>query len=912
MPGRQTVPIPFGPGLERETGIMAVRPGSMEDVRNVLFRRGKLVLRKGHQSTLTFTDKNGTAVTHILAGQMLLGERTGVVATYQGDSGASAYGDVDVHLLDGNATDQIRLATWFNTSDLGLDPANVPIVSMADTYNRCFMAHDEFRIKARAPTVYYDPFRGPGLQTLEADLAGTGSASPIRFRGVVEYLSYLVGWGYGTSQDDRAELVRVSLPADPTSFRPEHYFIAGARNDPTIACQPAGNVLAVFKEAESYKITGFSRDTFGIEPLDARHGCIAPRLATSVGNLCYFWSQDGPRVTDGRSTEDIAEDLELDAFEPSSLVSPGETVQGWADYINAEDVVVFAFNRRIYVLSLHNRDQPRWSYWTLPFDQFCGFQLYSTGVGDPDVSAPTGQPEFNQDLSSPERYQIHPEWDNEGQDGDEKVEIWYRFINNLVSSWRMNSDGDGDGVVDGFASNSDSGITPNFSFQGSVTPKSQAIEITGSTAAGHAWVQQTIASVEAGKDYDIHAETRVVNASGTFAGTIHGRWLDGSDTELGTFTIGPFTPTAEYERRFSRQVTAPANTAKLELRLRATAQASGDTGQINYRLTVVAPRDEHGSWAQQTVPVATGSPQEQIIGTADEQLQRGAIYEVGLRYRRAGIFYTNGYTANDPESWPDESLGLGVTSLVGSSETAVQIHEAWWEPDKHRVFYSMPEELVDDLLNLDTFGEAGVRVYRKDSTTGGDFVQVREVLFSTTSGVPDQALISPVGGGSVFDRDIPEAPAGREMFFVPVTIPDTIVGEYVEYQIQPFIIAEEGQKSAAFETWTGPMERPSNLTVYDTGTTTWAAEWVNELITSHLWQDAELSTEIWAKNITQGESSFSEVGSVLFSAANPQLFDSGAGTSGDEIEVKVRHQWAALNRLNDYTDFSETVTVNLP
>ncbi|MCH8240015.1 MAG: hypothetical protein IIB62_08200, partial [Proteobacteria bacterium] len=127
---------------------------------------------------------------------------------------------------------------------------------------------------------------------------------------------------------------RVAMPAAPTSWDPDHYFIAGVRDAPVLRGESMGSVrspLTVFKENETYTIFGYDRRTFGIRRIDEIYGIAASRLAVTVNGVCYFWSLEGPRATSGNGpSKDLAWPLDLDAPAPASLVAEGALEDGFA------------------------------------------------------------------------------------------------------------------------------------------------------------------------------------------------------------------------------------------------------------------------------------------------------------------------------------------------------------------------------------------------------------------------------------------------------------------------------------------------------------------------------------------------------------------------------------------------------
>ncbi|MFW6153081.1 MAG: hypothetical protein ACOC42_01840 [Halobacteriota archaeon] len=966
MAERRRVPMVFGQGLDRETGQMAVEPGSMETLQNVYIRRGKLVVRKGTEKKLQFVDVNDDPHTHVLAGHMLLGERTGVVVAFQGGEGAAQEGDVDIYLIDSSATEQRRLGNWFNTNDQDL-PLEPPTVHIATSYGRAFFAHDELAFFKRAPTFVYDPYTATGLGPIRGNFEDRKAIweridsgdfddellNDVKFRGVVSHRHYLFGWGYGTESEDRAEIVRVSRPGEPTKFDPEDYFKIGSERDPTISCISLGDDLMAFKETETYRIFGHSRKTFGHELIDERFGCLGPRLAVSVAGNGFVWSTEGPRLTQGGPTQELAIPLELEGPEPEELAAMiEEPGLGWANYIPEERVVVFAFNRRLYVLSV--RQEPwEWSYWNLGFDQQCGFQLYDTGIGGASLVTPIGYPSFERDDYDVEdrgTNELWPIWRNVDPQGGERVEIWYRRGNNLVNFWRMEDDGDGDGVVDGFSSDTDSGITADFTVP-EVSMQSaddtfdqigvQRVEITDAANAGHAWVEQTFpeGSIEEGEDYDIAVKILQDDLVGTAEAQVHGRWMDDEDTELDTFTktLAETTPGDDgYVRRFVPTQTAPADAVKLEIQLRMSALAAGDTGRTDFALLSVVPASSWGSWNQNVVDVDlqdTFQDTRLAVSLADGL---GVYYQLAMRYTNSGLAFASGYESDDPTDWPDVSRGAGA---ISSAPESLEIKCGFWRRGTiggevvgiNDLLVKMTRETYDRIVSYNAaqaFQEAGIRLFRKDSSTGGDFVCVRddnpEDLFGAEPTLENQNWSAPCDetlvGGEAWAR-------------VADVETDDVPEEEVEYAVAPYFgvssdptdpfpptshcqdAFEVGALSGPFSKWTGPR-KPENLAVSSTSSTEYRAEWTNEYDTAWdtVWdsRDVVLETEV---HVQINGGGFSLETTVEYTDDPDDPTNSRAtglsATSGDDVDVKVRHKVTSFGR-TDFSDFTETFSITMP
>ncbi len=421
MADRTKIPLSFGGGMDRATGVFEVGAENFIDLRNVYLYRSRMEARKGLAAANTFVDDAAANVKHVVLISPMRSEQMGVVIGYQD-------GDRELHVyrVDGDGTGTDRIGAW------GTLPANAhepPRVLATESYRKLFFAHDEVVFSRRLSTYYYDPFEGDPLVQLQADLDGAGDA-PVYFRGVTRHLNYVIGSGFGTaSEQSRPEIVRVSMPAEPTSWDPEHYFIAGVRDDPVLRCESMGSVnspLTVFKQNETYTIFGYDRRTFGIRRIDDIYGLAASRLAVTVNGVCYFWSLEGPRATSGNGpSKDLAWPLDLDAPAPATLVAEGALEDGFAEYLPGRRVILFVFGKRTYTLSVWNPEDPKWSYGELGYEVFCGGRLTSGGTGQsiPPPAAPsavsgTGKGGTTDTLTI--------DWTNNSIDGDEFVEVWLK------------------------------------------------------------------------------------------------------------------------------------------------------------------------------------------------------------------------------------------------------------------------------------------------------------------------------------------------------------------------------------------------------------------------------------------------------------------------------------------------------
>lgn len=359
-----------GKGIVRGMGMQVTEPAALTDLRNVTLRPGKALRRFGLTRRATFAGQSA-----VLGVWPIRSQGIGAVLTFNPTSRV-----VTLFRVAPDGTVGGSLPVWTLPATAGF-----PRVSLTDVFDRLIIAHDEPTYSQRQATRVFDPAANT-IVDLTADLflpTEPITPVPVRFRGVTRYLSYLVGWGYGSENagdDNRPEIVRISLPDQPTVFRPEHYFIAGQRGDPVLACYETGGVLAVRKASESYQIFGYDRPSFGIRPVDQLFGVANSRLGVVVGERNYFWSLEGPRIATGGASQDMALPLDL----RGALVDGAsiDTSEAFACYDPAERAVLFIFGTWGYAWHLEAEE---WSYRQYGTRVFSGGILYrdasSSGLG---------------------------------------------------------------------------------------------------------------------------------------------------------------------------------------------------------------------------------------------------------------------------------------------------------------------------------------------------------------------------------------------------------------------------------------------------------------------------------------------------------------------------------------------------
>lgn len=426
----------FGGGLDRETGAMAMQPGGMEDVRNVHALQGKFQVRRGFERVLTFNDGTDEQ-TDVLGGVAMRGRRAAVHVTYD-----SVNYKVNVFIGDATGTWASFLAEWpfkkeDNSDILSATNADPPVIILAEYNNLVFLAHSVNDVNARAQThyVYWDESAGEyklgAMFNRWRDSGAVLQDMKTRFRGVTKHLDYLVGWGWGTTEEDRPELVRVSEPGVPLSglqngsaFNHYHYWIPGDEGDPVITCQPAAETLLCFKESETWELYGDSFLDFGQRRINARYGMLEPRLAVNIEGSVFAWTNEGPREFGPTGTSRGLEiPLELTLPEPYDLPDQGDDKYAFAVYMPIYRSVWFVFGRRVYACYIRVPGDWKWVYQTLGREMMSGFRLPQAGWGL--ATQPTGYP------SSPTMNDIADTTadvvvTNNDQDGDETLEVWLK------------------------------------------------------------------------------------------------------------------------------------------------------------------------------------------------------------------------------------------------------------------------------------------------------------------------------------------------------------------------------------------------------------------------------------------------------------------------------------------------------
>jgi hypothetical protein len=363
------IPLTFGRGLDRASGMGSTDPTSFDALTNVHLRRGRLAFRYGNERKATLTDYTAVLAIHY------------VPATAQ-EAVVALRGNAADLLLCNIEQDGSLTVDKTYTDVLAFDPSvtRAPIVEVDDSHDKLIICHHEPNFAVRAPTKFFDSLTGDDpvdfglIEPTDDGDDGTEAAERVRFAFARSYLEYFIGFGYGDPPDneDRPEVVRISLPGEVVTFRPLHYEIGGKRNDRFLDAVAvgdegsAGAVLLCFKASSTWAAVGTSAADFGIVPRDERYGVVGPRMAIVVGGICYFWSLEGPRQTTGGKSTPLDFPLEL------KRVTPGLTVedmrQGFVSYLPVRREIEWHFGAFAYCLRLPDPSvspemaRSEWSY----------------------------------------------------------------------------------------------------------------------------------------------------------------------------------------------------------------------------------------------------------------------------------------------------------------------------------------------------------------------------------------------------------------------------------------------------------------------------------------------------------------------------------------------------------------------
>lgn len=290
---KQRVTIPFGKGLDRGTGVFLVAPDSFADLRNVHLKNGRIRVRRG----ITPNGGGIAGATDVLAVSPIRGTQRSVAVAY---SRITRQAWVVTAVID--PTTQAVTLTPVPSGTLWTLSQNAafPRVVVVDSFGKAFVAHDEPSVQFRQPVKVFDQ-----SDNTISNLLLQGGSVPMTMRGVARHLQYVVGWGYGfdtigpPDQRNRPETLRFSIPGDPTAFDANWYMLIGQRGEPIVSAGAIPPGLIVAKENELHLVVGTNPATFDSQLIDPYFGAVSGNAGIVVGDTYYFWSNEGPRASQG-------------------------------------------------------------------------------------------------------------------------------------------------------------------------------------------------------------------------------------------------------------------------------------------------------------------------------------------------------------------------------------------------------------------------------------------------------------------------------------------------------------------------------------------------------------------------------------------------------------------------------------
>jgi len=674
---RRVITLPYGEGLQRSTGVMVARPQSFDDIRNMFLFEGKAQVRAG------------VGLKSVLQGDLITPEDLDVTVMLEPLRSLSASMGVGYNTTGGSNREvwlNRMLIDGTNPSVIGLlgvlDGAVTfvpPIIIGADSDNKFFIAHDEPNPSSRFVTQVYDPEDFPQLTNLTADLAGNGAESDVFFRGVVRHLSYIFGWGYGNVDDPvRGDVVRVSNSGDSRIFEDFAFFEAGQQGETVMVCRSAGPTLMVMKETETYEIFGYSPDTFGIRLADSLFGCVGSRLAVSIAGTVFFWSTQGPRLTTGGPSRDIAVPLDIDGPDPTTLVDESDPQDAFAAYDPRTRVVQFVWGQRVYALSIRDPNRPRWSYYELGERAQCSGLFFSTQSQAGGGGPPIGAPEI--DTFNEEGRGILTFTGN--ANNNETV-----LINDRTYLWQDTlTDVDGNVQIGATAQDSADNLIA-------------AVTLTGTPGTQYAASMTINSDMTAGPGLPPASPLLTVEASGRLSQGFASNGRPLQETMLNAewdtpVTINGIGQTSTFVEMFIFNVDQ-IGAEEIEIHV-------SDDGGANYTFTGKVPANGLAPPARQKLTVILESK------SSGKKIQPITDYKFSLRYILGGQF-SPGYGSVFPDDWPAASQGLTTTiadDIVLRTRVGDETGRGLWEQlndDDSRISVLTEIPPGHELLDIEVF-----------------------------------------------------------------------------------------------------------------------------------------------------------------------------------------------------------------
>lgn len=252
-------------------------------------------------------------------------------------------------------------------------------------------------------TVYWN---GSAIVAVTEDLDDSGAKENLKFNIVAPFQYHLWGFNFWRSTIARPEVGRYSRPGLIAEDEPDvtnninrewwsiDYRPFGKRGEIVTAVGYTQAGMLIFKEFETHLLFGYNTDTWQSRVLSPQVGCVGPyATAWTEDGYCYWWSREGPAVSDGQSvTREFANPVKRRILEATA---DENTVVA---YSPTDNLVYFIYSRNGSAWPNHwlayDTRQHRWSegYWR---DQV-GDELHVAGnafaVPRTDLPGPEGTP----------------------------------------------------------------------------------------------------------------------------------------------------------------------------------------------------------------------------------------------------------------------------------------------------------------------------------------------------------------------------------------------------------------------------------------------------------------------------------------------------------------------------------------
>lgn len=304
MPPLRTHVVSLSGGLQDSKG--QPEPSDLREAFNLAIFRGRLALRAPVKEIATIEDDQGSPeeVTSILAMEKHASQVFIV-------SHSTNTNKVYLHSMSPDGTGLTQDAiVWTGVS-------TPPVVSMssfeggtAESGTARLYISDYLQDNL---TRYWD---GSQMQDLTVDLNNDSTEEDVVFSLVKPYNFHLWGTGfYQGGAATRPEMLRFSQPGlvpgtDPAGGEnPKEWWFAdhrgvGRRGNKITALSYAGGRMVVYKEDSVHVIFGYDASSWATIELSDKIGAVGPHAATTAstprGRMSFFWSNDGPYVTDGK------------------------------------------------------------------------------------------------------------------------------------------------------------------------------------------------------------------------------------------------------------------------------------------------------------------------------------------------------------------------------------------------------------------------------------------------------------------------------------------------------------------------------------------------------------------------------------------------------------------------------------